>query len=45
MLELRGMQSIPSLPLLPGQLWRSLVAPDRALLMAQVELNCVLMLK
>ena len=29
MLELWGMQSIPSLPLLPGLLWPEVVAPDR----------------
>ena len=30
-LELWGMQSTPSLPLLPGPLWPGVVAPDRAL--------------
>ena len=29
MLGLWGMQSTPSLPLLPGPLWPRLVAPDR----------------
>ena len=33
MLELRGMQSTPLLPLLPGPLWPGVVAPDRALSM------------
>ena len=33
MLELWGMWSIPSLPLLPGPLWPGMVAPDRALSM------------
>ena len=32
-LELWGMQSIPSLALLPGPLWLRMVAPDRALSM------------
>ena len=30
-LELWGMRSTPSLPLLPGRLWPGVVAPDRAL--------------
>ena len=33
MLELRGMRSTPSLPLLPGPLWFGMVALDRALSM------------
>ena len=33
MLELWGMWSTPLLPLLPGRLWPSMVAPDRALSM------------
>ena len=33
MLEFWGMQSIASLPLLPGPLWPGVVAPDRALSM------------
>ena len=33
MLGLWGMQSTPLLPLLPGQLWPGVVAPDRALSM------------
>ena len=32
-LELWGMWSTPSLPLLPGPLWPGVVAPDRALSM------------
>ena len=32
-LGLWGMQSTPSLPLLPGPLWPGVVAPDRALSM------------
>ena len=44
MLELWEMQSIPSLPLLPGPLWLGVVAPDRVLSMSQTELNCVYML-
>ena len=38
MLELWGMPSIP------GSLWAGVVAPDRALSMGQIGLNCVLML-
>ena len=33
MLELWGMQSTPSLPLLPGLLWPGMIAPDRVLFM------------
>ena len=33
MLELWGMRSIPSLPLLPGPLWPRMVVPDSALSM------------
>ena len=44
MLELWGMQSIPSLPSLPGPLWPGVVAPDRVLSTGQIELNCVLVL-
>ena len=43
-LELWGMRSTPSLPLLPGPLWPGVVAPERALSMGQIELNCVCML-
>ncbi len=44
MLELWGMQSTPSLPLLPDPLCHRMVAPDRALSMGKTELNCVLKL-
>ena len=44
MLEVWGMQSTPSLPLLPGSLWPGVVASDRVLSMGQIKLNCVLML-
>ena len=44
MLDLWGMRSISSLPSLPGPLWPGVVAPDRALSMSQIELNCELML-
>ena len=44
MLELWGMWSTPSLPLLPGPLCPGVVALDRALSMGQIELICVLML-
>ena len=37
MLELRGMCSNLSLPLLPGSLWPGVVAPDRVLSMSQIE--------
>ena len=33
MLEVWGMQSTPSLPLLPGSFWPRVVAPDRPLSM------------
>ena len=33
MLELWGIRSTPSLPLLPGPLWPRMVAPDKALSM------------
>ena len=44
MLELWEMQSIPSLPLLPGPLWPRVVVPDRVLSIGQIEVNCILML-
>ena len=44
MLELWGMWSTSSLPLLPGPLCPEVVAPDRVLSMGQIQLNCVLML-
>ena len=44
MLELCGMQSTPSLPLVPGSLWPGVVTPDGARAMGLIELNCMLML-
>ena len=44
MLEFRGMQSTPTLSLLPGPLWPGVVAPNWVLSMGQIELNCVLVL-
>ena len=44
MLDLWGMQSTPSLPLLLGPLWPRVIAPDRVLSMGQIELNYLLML-
>ena len=44
MLELWGMRSTRSLPLLPDPLWPRMVAPDRSLSMGWIELNCILML-
>ena len=44
MLQLWGMQSTLSLPLLPGPLWPGVVAPDRVQSMGQIELKCVIML-
>ena len=44
MLELWGMQSTLSLPLLPDPLWPRVGAPDRVISLGQIELNCVLML-
>ena len=38
MLDLWGMQSTSSLPLLSGPLWPGVVAPDRILSMGQIEL-------
>ena len=38
LLELKGMQSTPSLPSLPGRLWPGVVAPDRVLSMGQIDL-------
>ena len=40
MLELWGMWSTPLLPLLPGPFWPGVVAPDKVLLMGEIELNC-----
>ena len=36
------MRSTPSLPSLPGSVCPGVVAPDRVLLIGQIELNCVL---
>ena len=44
MLELWGMWSTPSMPLLPGPLWPGVVAPDRVLSNGQIEPSSVLML-
>ena len=44
MLELWGMRSTLSLPLLPGRLSPRVVVYDRALTMGQIELNCVITL-
>ena len=41
-LELWGMRSTPSLPLLPDPLWPGVVAPDRVLSMDQIELTAYL---
>ena len=38
MLELWGMRSTPSSPLLPDSLWPGVVAPDRVLSMGEIEL-------
>ena len=38
MLELWGMQSTPSLPLLPGPFWFVMVPPDWVLFIGQIEL-------
>ena len=43
MLELWGMQSTPSLPLLTHPLWPRVVAPDRVLCMGQIELNNIML--
>ena len=42
MLVLWGMQSIHSLPELPGPLWPGVVAPNKVLSIGQIELNCEL---
>ena len=44
MLELWEMQSIHSLPSLPGSLWPQMIAHDMILSMGQIEQNCVLLL-
>ena len=38
MLELSGMQSITSLPSLPGLLWPGMVAADRVISMGEIKL-------
>ena len=38
MLELWGIQSTPSLPLIPGPFWPRVITPDRVLSMGQIEL-------
>ena len=40
MLELWGMRSTHLLPSLPGSLRLRVLAPDRILFMAEIELNC-----
>ena len=45
MLGLWGMWSTPFLPLLQGTLWSRMAAPDGALSMGYLELNCIFMLK
>ena len=37
-----GNAEYPFITLLPGPLWSGVVAPDRALSIGQIELNCVL---
>ena len=39
MLEIWGMRSTSSLPLLAGTLWPGVVAPDKVLSMCQIELR------
>ena len=41
-LGLWGMRNTPSLPLLSGQLWPGVVAPDRALSIGLIELTVYL---
>ena len=45
MLELWGMRSTPSLPLLPGPLWPGVVAPDKDPIYGLNRINSILMLK
>ena len=42
MLDLWRMQSTPSLPSLPGLLLSGVMAPDGALSMGQIKLNCII---
>ena len=44
MLELWGVRNTPSLPSIPGLLSPEVIAPDRALSIGEIELNCVIML-
>ena len=44
MLEFWGMQSTPSLPLLPVLPWSTVITPDTVLSIGQIELNCVITL-
>ena len=44
-LELWGMRSTPSLPLLPGPLWPGVVAPDKGPIYGLNRINSILMLK
>ena len=44
MLELWGMRNAPSLPSLPGPAWPGVVALDRVLSMAQIEINWVIII-
>ena len=37
--EIRGMQSTPSLPLLPGPLWSGMVASGKSPIYGLIELN------
>ena len=45
MLELWGMRSTSSLPLLPGPLWPGVVAPDKGPIYELNRINSILMLK
>ena len=44
MLEIWGMKSTSSLPMLPASFWPGVVAPDRVQSMGEIEFNRVLML-
>ena len=45
MLELWGMRSTPSLPLLQDPLWPGVVAPDKGRIYGLNRINSILMLK
>ena len=45
MLELWGMRSTPSLPLLPGPLWPGVVSPDKGPIYGLNRINSILMLE